>query len=151
MTMHDGSVTRGETSLQAHARECSECRLAPADLGAIAAALDSVTVETDVSALSRRVLASVRPEMQARAARAFKRRVGRGVLAAALPLPLVAAVDILVLRAFHALLGSLLPETLATFVTGGMALSALLVVAASYAAIPLLVDRQVAGSRIALA
>jgi hypothetical protein len=137
--------------LAEHVRGCGECRMTADDLGAIDAALGAVAVEVDASALSLRTLAALRPEMEALAARAFWRRVVAGILAALLPLPVVLAVDALVLRAFYALLSAVLPGTLAAFVIGGMALSALLLVAVSYAAIPLLADRQLGRSRSALA
>lgn len=144
---NSGTGRAPRPALAEHVRECGACRVTPADLEAVDTVLGAIPAEVDARFLSLEALAALRPEMRARAARAFWRRAVAGVLAALLPLPIVLAADAVVLRAFHTLLSALLPATLAAFVIGGMALSALLLVAAAYAAIPLLVDRQLGRSR----
>ena len=136
-------------ALSKHAGECSECRIEPAQLTALGTALRAAPLNLEAAVLSRRVLQMVAPELARLAARAFRRRVALGIGLALVPLPAVLVYDAFVLRTIYALLSAVLPSALAAYFIGGMALSAAFLIAASYAVIPLVVDRQFAVSRSA--
>jgi hypothetical protein len=93
-------------------------------------------------ALTARVVASARPLLAANARRATARAWLRPLLVALLPLPLLVAVDVTLVRALHALLAIVLPDALSTYFAGQYALLLLLLATLGYASIPLLADRQ---------
>lgn len=97
--------------------------------------------------LAARVVAAARPLLAAHARRATVRAWLRPLLVALLPLPLLVAIDVSLVRALHALLSIALPEALSTYLAAQYALLLLLLAALGYAAIPVLADRQ---SRAAL-
>ena len=138
-------------ALDEHVATCAECAIDPVALDRMRTVLRSEPIRIDASLLSHRVAAMVAPELARLGARAFRRRVAIGVLLALLPLPIVLAYDALLLRAAHAVLSFLLPEALVLYLVAGMGLTALLLIATSYAAIPLLVHRQIAASRTSTA
>lgn len=70
------------------------------------------------------------------------RRLAAALLPALLVLPLVVAADVLLLRAAHAVLGTLLPGSLTTYLVGSYAALLAVLVAATFAAIPFLVQHQ---------
>jgi len=93
-----------------------------------------------------RVLAAAAPILVVHARRASVRAAVRPVLAALVPLPFIVAFDVTLVRSLHALLATVLPETMSTFVAANYALLLALLVTATYAAVPLLVDRQLRGA-----
>lgn len=131
-------------ALTEHVEGCSDCRVEPLKIDELRTALRREAIHLDSALLSRRVAEMVAPELARLAARAFRRRVAVGVLLALIPLPAVLAYDAFVLRAIHAVLSFLLPEALVAYFVASIALSILLLIATSYAAIPLLVHRQLA-------
>lgn len=92
--------------------------------------------------LTARTLAAAAPLLAVHARRASVRSVVRPLLAALAPLPLIVGVDVLMVQTLHAVLAALLPAALGTFVVANYALLLVVLVAATYAAVPLLVDRQ---------
>ena len=131
-------------ALSEHVSECSECAVAPQDVADVRAALGRGRLDLNAAPLSRRVAEFVAPELARLAAKAFRRRVALCLLLALIPLPLVLAYDAFVLRVVFGLLSNLLPEAVVLYLVASMALSGLLVIASFYAAIPLLVHRQIA-------
>lgn len=99
-------------------------------------------VPPPASDVTERTLAAAAPLLAVHARRATVRSALRPLLAALLPLPLIVGVDILVVQTLHAALAALLPAALSTFVVAHYALLLVVLVAATYAAVPLLVDRQ---------
>ena len=91
--------------------------------------------------MAQRTLLRVQPEMARLASAAFWRGVVRGVVLALLPLPLVLAYDAYVLRLAYELISALLPSAIALYLVASYAAFVLLLCAATYAAIPLLVAR----------
>lgn len=129
--------------LAAHRAECAECGNTPLPLDPIAAVLEAAVPAIDAAALSRQTFARLQPELQRHAIAAGWRRVAIGVLLALLPLPLVLAYNAYLLRLAYDFLSTLLPATLAAYFVLSYGASLLLLFAATYAAIPLLVQRSI--------
>lgn len=89
-----------------------------------------------------RTLAAAAPLLAVHARRASLRSVVRPLLAALVPLPLILAVDVAVVWALHAALATVLPAAVSTFVAANYAVLLALLLSSTYAAVPLLVDRQ---------
>ena len=132
----------------AHVRECDECRADPPPLPPIMDLLGTGGADIDPSAMSANALARMGPELARRGAAAFRRPVLAGVLLALVPLPAVLVYDAYILRAVYAVVGSLLSTGLATYVVVSYGAFLLLLISATYAAIPLLLARNTTPRRI---
>src|SRR5262245_56337710 len=137
--MNNERESSGPLRLQAHVDECLECRDQPPPIERIATALNRGEAPIDVLTVSARTLARLQPELARLATRAFWRRVAAVLLPALAPLPLVLAYDAYVLRLVYGLVSSLLPEAVAAYLVLSYAALLVLIFAATYAAIPLLV------------
>jgi hypothetical protein len=89
-----------------------------------------------------RVLASARPLLAAHARRATARAWVRPLAVSLLPLPLIVAVNVTVVRALYGLLSTVLPDVVSTYLVGQYALLVLVMLGLTYAAVPVLADRQ---------
>ena len=95
----------------------------------------------DVGAWSRRSLAAARPTLAVHGRRAYRRRVASALGMSLLPLPVIAFYDRVLLGWLYGMAEAVLPTPLAALAVGGYAATTLLLLALTYAAIPLLVDR----------
>lgn len=95
----------------------------------------------DASAWSRRSLAASRPLLAAHARREYRRRVTLALVAALVPLPIIAMYDRVLLGWLYGVADAVLPAPLATLAVGSYAATTALLLALTYAAIPVLVDR----------
>lgn len=132
---------RGTRLLSQHVRDCSECGGEPPPVE-MAERLAAYVVTIDAAALSRRVLAAARPELARLASAWFWRRLAAAVLAALLPLPVVLALNAVLLAALHTWASALLPAALVSYLVGSYAALLLLLFASTYAAIPLVLARE---------
>jgi hypothetical protein len=140
---------RPDNVLAAHARECEDCRASAPPLAELSSMLDANRAEVDAAALSQLALARVAPELRARADVTFWRRLVPALVAALLPLPVVLAADVWLLGRLYELAATWLPSSVAAYIVISYAASALVVVGAAYAAIPLLIARPVAAREAA--
>jgi hypothetical protein len=146
---HDDTLgTDGAAVLAEHAAACDECRAAPLPLAAVERELAGYRVPLDVAALSRRVLAAVRPELQRLASVWFWRRLARVTAAALLPLPLIVLLNGWLLGLAYGWVSQLVPPALALYLVASYAAAQILLLALTYAAIPLLLARE-AWNRVA--
>lgn len=127
--------------LGAHRAECDLCRVLDPPLADIAAALDAVRVEVDVNALSRQVMTRLAPVLTARARAAFWRQLARVLGVALLPLPVLIAVDVVLLVWLYGQMVAWLPIGVATYLIGSYAAAVLVSLGLAYALIPLLLGR----------
>ncbi|HVO26084.1 MAG TPA: hypothetical protein VMW56_20910 [Candidatus Margulisiibacteriota bacterium] len=104
----------------------------------LASLLEDTRPDIDAATLSRHAFARLQPELQRRAVLIGWRRVAVGVLLALLPLPFVLAYNAYFLRLVYGYLSALLPATIAAYLVLSYAASLLLLFAATYAAIPVL-------------
>jgi len=138
----------------AHRATCADCAALPASLSDLARTLAASPVVEPPSNLSARVLAAASPALldNARAAHVQRiaapaprldgRRLASALLPAVLLFPLVVAVDVLLLRALHDALASLLPQGITTYLVASYAALLAALVCLTFGAIPLLVQRQ---------
>jgi len=134
-------IERPENALDAHVHDCADCRATAPPIDRLRAMLDTGGVAVDPALLSHLALARLAPELEARARAVFWRRVGRALGLALLPLPLVLALDALLLTGLYGLAAAWLPSGVATYVVLSYAVQFLVLIGAAYAAIPLLVAR----------
>ena len=138
---HDDAVRRGTHRLAAHVEACDACRVDVPAVDRIAARLSAATVPIDAAALSQRTIVRLRPELQRCASGSLWRRAAGGVLLALLPLPAVLAYNVYLLRMAYDALLALLPAAVAVYLVGTEAALLVLLFAATYAAIPILLAR----------
>lgn len=129
--------------LRQHVADCDECAAVAPPIDRLTALLDASHVEPDVVGLSRRVMATAQPLLQAIALRRYRRQVAAAVVVALAPLPLILAYDAYLLRLLHAATSALLGGPLATYIVASYAACLLFLFAASYAAIPILMARNI--------
>lgn len=89
-----------------------------------------------------KVLAAAAPLLAAQARRATARAWVRPLAVALVPLPLVVLVNVTVVRVLYALLSSVLPDLVSTYLVTQYAVLVLVMLGLTYAAVPLLADRQ---------
>jgi hypothetical protein len=139
--MTDG--TKMQALLQEHAADCADCPSSPISSEGIEALL-ATQVDLDTAALSLGVLERLQPELAGFAAALFRRRVAAGLLVALAPLPLILAFNAYLLSAVYALAALIVPSGLAAYLVFSYAAAVLLLLAATYGSIPLLVAKQLA-------
>ncbi|HYD49245.1 MAG TPA: hypothetical protein VEB21_12895 [Terriglobales bacterium] len=124
-----------------HLAECDECRGQRAALERISASLRASEVGVDCDRLTAGTLLCLAPAIETNAAEAFWRRVVTALVVAIIPLPLVLAWDAYLMRELHSFLQAFLPSPVATYVTFSYAALLTLLLAGTYAAIPLSAGR----------
>jgi len=130
-----------DAAAQAHVGGCLRCGAEEAAARDVGRALARYAVEAPPAALGIRVVAAARP-LLARARRAPTRHLARTIAAALVPLPAIVVWNVVVVRAVARLLGAVLPAALGAYLVFSYATLLALLLAASYAAIPLLAERQ---------
>ena len=140
---HDDGVLPGRRGLTAHVEACDACRIDTPPVDLIAARLSAATVPIDAAALSQRTTIGLRLELERCASAALWRRAATGVLRALFPLPVVLACNVYLLRTAYDALLSLLPAAVAIYLVATEAALLVLLFAATYAAIPILLARNV--------
>jgi hypothetical protein len=128
-------------ALAAHASDCAVCGTQSGVVDQIAAILAAGAVEIDVAPLTGQSLSRLRPELARLARVAFWRQVLVATLLALIPLPLIVAYNTLLLGLLYDLLSGLLPAFIATYIVGTEAALLLLLCGVTYAAIPVIVAR----------
>lgn len=130
--------------LKEHLSECGECRAQGVDEAGIGALEEALRVDepTADAQLLARTLVSARPLLQARSAAKYRRRVAAAMAAGLVPLPLIALYSHWLLGVLHQGLGTFFPGGVADVLVGGYTACLLLVISLTYAAIPILADRQ---------
>ncbi len=142
MTSNKPAALPGHRALAAHVEACDACRLDTPAVDLIAARLATVNVPIDAAALSQRTMLRLRPELQRCANAALWRRATIGVLLALLPLPAVLAYNVYLLHMAYDVLLALLPAAVVVYLVASEAALLVLLFAATYAAIPVLLARR---------
>jgi len=89
-----------------------------------------------------RVLAAAAPLLARHARQAAWRTLGRVIAAALIPLPVILVADFYLVRAAYGVLQTLLPHALSLYVVFNYAATLTLVLALTYAMIPIVAERQ---------
>jgi hypothetical protein len=92
--------------------------------------------------LAGRVLRAAAPLLARNARRATWPAVARALAAALVPLPLIAFFDWQIVRTAHAVLSRVLPDALSFYLVFNYTATLVLLLALTYAAVPILVERQ---------
>src|SRR5262245_47915349 len=128
-----------------HVRGCTRCREDEALVHALRTALAADAVPEPSAGLRERVLGAAAPALAANA-RAVRRpdwpRLVRAIGVALLPLPLIVLADVSLLRALYSGLSTVLPGLVSGYLVLTYAATLTLLLAASYAAVPLLAGRE---------
>jgi hypothetical protein len=130
---------------RAHSETCARCLRDGPLMARLARELGASVVPDPPAGLTRRVVAAATPLAAAArpAARAYWRQLRHAVAVAVLPLPLIVLLDAYLIALVHAVLRAMLPATLSAYLTFNFAALTILAVALTYAAVPLLADRQI--------
>jgi hypothetical protein len=145
--MNETSYPERHGALRDHAAECAECGAQGEAVAAIDRLLRAAPPPVlDAAQLSQRVLMMAGPEL-ARLRGADWRRLAAGVLGSLIPLPLVLALNALFVALLHTILTLVGLPTIATYVVVSYVAGLVFVLGATYAAIPVLVERS-AGPRL---
>ncbi len=134
-----------ETEAAAHLRDCARCRLDEPVARALAAALSADVVGGPPPVLAERVLRAAAVPLARyarRAARPDWGAVARAVGTALLPLPAILYLDALLVRGAYRLLSAVLPGALSAYLVFSYAAVLALLLALTYAAVPLLAEHQ---------
>jgi len=138
---HDREQERIAERIAAHRGDCSECDGETMAALQIAAALARSTPPVDAAALSALTLARVSTDLAARAQAVFRRQVMVVLLLALVPLPGLLFFGYHALRLGYQTIATVIPASLAEYLAVSYGLAALVVLTASYATIPLLLER----------
>jgi anti-sigma factor RsiW len=133
---------RADAAAEAHLAGCARCRTERADAERVARALAADTVPPPAPGLTARVLRAAEALLARNARRAAWPEVTRALAAALVPLPLVLFLDWHIVRAVYGLLSELLPSALSVYLVFTYAATLALLLALTYGAIPVLVERQ---------
>jgi hypothetical protein len=129
----------------AHLRDCERCRQDGLALRAVAEALARDTPAEPAPTLTPRVLAAAEPLLaeHARVTRHFTSpRLLRAVTMALVLLPVVLLFDAYVLSGVYRVLSALVPAPVRTYLVFNLGAFVVLLIALTYAAVPLLAARQ---------
>lgn len=133
----EARAPNGAQRLRDHIDGCADCQAAPVPLATLHRILSTGTVLVDAAQLSTRALVHLRPALERNAQRAMWKRAVAAVSVALLPLPMVVAYAAVVLWGVYTLSRTLLPPPVAAYLVGSYAATLALVVAVTYAAIPI--------------
>jgi len=133
-----------DAAAEVHVRTCERCAAEAPAVGRVADALAAFVPAPPAPALGAAVLRAARPELRA-ARRARWAAVARALAASLVPLPLIVLLDAAIVRGLRAALAVVLPSGLSTYLAFNYAVLLALLLAITYAAVPLLVERQARG------
>jgi hypothetical protein len=126
----------------AHLAGCARCRMERADVERVRGVLAAAPEPVPPPGLAARVLRAAAPLLARNARRATWPAVARALVAALLPLPLIAFFDWQIVRTAHAVLSRVLPDALSFYLVFNYTATLVLLLALTYAAVPILVERQ---------
>ncbi|MBC8291703.1 MAG: hypothetical protein H8E45_00905 [Proteobacteria bacterium] len=135
--------------VEEHLLHCDECSTGQQDLSALARILnDSPGPPLDAELLRDRCLAALTPRLEHLSTPARYKRLLAALSPALLPLPLSLAWAAWLLVQLHGVVSAWLPGEVATLLVAGQAAAVSLLFAATYAALPLLLEQSGPGSTI---
>jgi len=127
----------------AHLAACPRCRAEQAAVESLARRLAEAPVPAPPPALATRVLVAAEPLLVQNARRAAWPTLARALAAALVPLPAILLLDFYLVRAAFGLLTAILPTALGAYIVFNYAATLALLLALTYGAIPIFVERQV--------
>jgi anti-sigma factor RsiW len=127
----------------AHLAACPRCTAEQGHVRDLARALAAGPAPVPPVELSARLLRAARPLLDRNARRAAWVALARALAAALVPLPAILFADAFLVRWAYGLLAGVLPAPLGLLVVVNYAATLTVLLALTYAAIPILADRQV--------
>jgi len=127
----------------AHLAACPRCRAERAAVEGLARTLAAAPGPAPPPGLATRVLGAAEPLLARNARRAARSILARALAAALLPLPVILLLDFYLVRAAFALLTTILPTALGAYLVFNYTATFALLLALTYGAIPIFVERQV--------
>jgi len=133
-----------DAAAEAHVDACDRCSAEAPVVRTLAEGLAAFAPSPPAPGLSAAVLRVARPLLR-EARRARWAAVARALAAALVPLPLIVLLDATIVRALRSALAVVLPSGLSTYLAFNYAALLALLLSITYAAVPLLVERQARG------
>jgi hypothetical protein len=131
-----------DAAVAAHVATCPRCSGEAPSVHQLAQAFAADVVPAPSTGLSPRVLETAAPLLMQNARRATWGAHLRALAAALIPLPLIALLDVYIVRTGYRLLSTILPDALSFYVVFNHAILLAFLLALTYAAIPILAERQ---------
>jgi len=131
-----------DAAAEAHVAACPHCREERAAVERARRVLGAAPEPLPPPGLAARVLRAAAPLLARNARRATWPAVARALAAALVPLPLIAFFDWQIVRTAHAVLSRVLPDALSYYLVFNYTATLVLLLALTYAAVPILVERQ---------
>jgi hypothetical protein len=128
---------------EAHLATCAGCGAEAPVMRAVARAFAADVVPDPDAARAARVLRAAAPLLAQNARRVAWSAQLRALAVALLPLPLIAVLDFYLVRTGYRLLSTILPDALSFYVVLNHAVLLAFLLALTYAAVPILAERQV--------
>lgn len=132
----------GDAAAQAHVAACPRCQDQRGGVERARRTLGAAPEPVPPPGLAARVLRAAAPLLARNARRATWPAVARALAAALVPLPLIAFFDWQIVRTAHAVLSRVLPDALSYYLVFNYAATLVLLLALTYGAVPILVERQ---------
>ena len=147
MSLHDcdESLTAllfGDPAAEAHVAACPRCQEQRVGVERARRVLGAAPEPVPPPGLAARVLRAAAPLLARNARRATWPALARALAAALVPLPLIAFFDWQIVRTAHAVLSRVLPDALSYYLVFNYAATLVLLLALTYGAVPILVERQ---------
>jgi len=131
-----------DAATAAHLALCARCRADRVQVERVTRALAADVPPAPPPGLTARVLRAAEALLERNARRAAWPELARALAAALVPLPLVLFLDWHIVRAAYAFLSELLPGALSFYLVFNYAATLALLLALTYSAVPILVERQ---------
>jgi hypothetical protein len=131
----------------AHLEACTRCSEDAGPVRSVAGTLSADAAPPPPPGLAPRVLRAAAPLLAARARRARRRALAVALAVALAPLPLIIAIDVRLAMGGYHLLRSIMPAALSAYLVFNWTATVVLLLALTYAAIPILVDQQLRSRR----
>ena len=125
-----------------HLARCDDCRAIEGPLRRLSPGLDGSSVVEPPAELGERVLRAAQPYLAWNARRAAWRQLARALAVGLLPLPMIIAIDVYLVRTLYDLLNAALPGSLSLYLTANYVVMIATLLAVAYGAIPFLAERQ---------
>jgi hypothetical protein len=135
----------------AHLVTCASCAAQAAAVRRAADALAAAATPAPPAGLTARVRLAAEPLLARAARRRTRRALAASIAIALVPLPAILLLDAALVRGAYALLSAVLPHALSVYLVSSYAAVLIVLLALTYAAIPILAERQlraVGGPRV---
>jgi hypothetical protein len=139
---------RADGEVEGHLVACARCAAEAVTLRRAAGMLAAGATPVPPAGLTARVVRAADPLLARAARRATWRALAAAIAIALVPLPAILVLDAALVRGTYALLSTVLPHALSVYLVSSYAAVLVVLLALTYAAIPLLAERQLRAARM---